>query len=64
MKVFVTGAGAGVDGVIPALMAAIDMPITVVSVADVIGVSGPPPAGEVALNLVGTVGIALGEVRR
>ena len=39
-------------------------PLTVVSVADVVGMSGPPPAAEVALNLVGTVGIALGEVRR
>ena len=27
-------------------------------------VDGAPPAGEVAFNLVGTVGIALGEVGR
>ncbi len=60
---FVTGAGAAVEGVLPALDAAIDTPLHVVSVADVIAVSGPPPAGEFGLNLVGTVGIALGEVR-
>jgi type IV pilus assembly protein PilM len=61
---FVTGAGAGVEGVLPALAAAIDTPTTVVSVGDVISMSTPPPAGEVALNLVGTVGIALGEVSK
>jgi len=63
-SVFVTGAGAAVDGVVPALTAAIDTPITIVTVADVVAMSGPPPAHEIALNLVGTVGIALGEVRR
>lgn len=61
-RVFVTGGGAIVDGVMPALSAAIDTPLQVVSVGDVISMSTPPPAGEVALNLVGTVGIALGEV--
>ena len=35
----------------------------VVTVADVIGVSGAAAGRRVALNLVGTVGIALGEVR-
>ena len=63
-RVFVTGGGAIVDGVMPALTSAIDMPMQVVSVGDVISMSTPPPAGEVALNLVGTVGIALGEVQR
>jgi type IV pilus assembly protein PilM len=63
-RVFVTGGGAIVDGVLPALTSAIDMPMQVVSVGDVISMSTPPPAGEVALNLVGTVGIALGEVQR
>ncbi|MDR7113313.1 type IV pilus assembly protein PilM [Microbacterium trichothecenolyticum] len=60
-RVFVTGAGAAVEGILPALGAAIDTPMTIVSVGDVISMSTPPPAGEVALNLVGTVGIALGE---
>lgn len=63
-QLFVAGAGAAVDGVLPALSAAVDTPIRVVSVGDVIGMSAPPPAGEVALNLVATVGIALGEARR
>jgi len=63
-RVFVTGGGAVVDGVMPALTSAIDTPMQVVSVGDVISMSTPPPAGEVALNLVGTVGIALGEVQR
>ncbi|WP_374977779.1 type IV pilus biogenesis protein PilM [Microbacterium trichothecenolyticum] len=63
-RMFVTGAGAGVEGVLPALAAAIDTPTTVVSVGDVISMSTPPPAGEVALNLVGTVGIALGEASK
>ena len=48
----------------PALTAAIDTPLAVVSVSDVVGMSAPPPAGEVALNLVSTVGVALGEVHR
>lgn len=63
-KVFVTGAGAGVEGVMPALTAAIDTPLSVVSVSDVIAMSAPPPAGETAFNLVSTVGVALGEVHR
>jgi type IV pilus assembly protein PilM len=63
-RVFVTGAGAAVDGVMSALTAAIDTPTTIVSVGDVVSMSTPPPAGEVALNLVGTVGVALGEVGR
>lgn len=61
-RVFITGAGAAVEGVMPALAAAIDTPMTIVSVGDVVSMSTPPPAGEVALNLVGTVGVALGEV--
>jgi type IV pilus assembly protein PilM len=63
-RVFVTGAGAAVDGVLPAMNAAIDTPLTVVSVGDVITMSGSPPAEEVALNLVATIGIALGGVGR
>lgn len=59
-RVFLTGAGAAADGVVPAITAAIDTPVRVVSVTDVIGVSAPQPAGELALSLVGTAGIALG----
>jgi type IV pilus assembly protein PilM len=63
-RVFVTGAGAVADGVVPSLDAAIDAELRVVGVADIVAMSTPPPGGDVALNLVGTVGIALGEVRR
>lgn len=63
-QAFVTGAGAAVEGVMPALNAAIDTSVSMVTVGDVIGMTGQPPALETALNLVGTVGIALGEARR
>lgn len=63
-RMFVTGAGAAVEGVLPAISSAIDTPLTVVSVADVVSMSTPPPTGEVALNLAGTVGIAFGEARK
>ncbi|WP_203579192.1 type IV pilus biogenesis protein PilM [Microbacterium hibisci] len=60
-RVYITGAGAAVEGVVPTIGTAIDIPVTVISVGDVVSMSAPPPAGEVAFNLVGTVGIALGE---
>jgi type IV pilus assembly protein PilM len=63
-RVFLTGAGAAADGVLPALSAAVDAPTTLIAAGDVVPIGGPPPVGEVALNLVGTVGVALGEVRR
>ncbi|KAF2416377.1 pilus assembly protein PilM [Microbacterium sp. B35-30] len=63
-RVFVTGAGAAVEGVMAALTAAIDTPMTIVSAGDVVSVVTLPPAGDVSLNLVGTIGIALGEARR
>lgn len=62
-QVFVSGAGAAAEGMLPALGAAIDTPLRVVTASDVIGVAGAQPAGEFGLNLVATVGIALGEVR-
>jgi len=62
-QVFVSGAGAAAEGMLPALGAAIDTPLRVVTASDVIGGAGAPPAGEFGLNLVATVGIALGEVR-
>lgn len=60
-RIFVTGAGAAAEGVMSALTAAVDIPMTVVAVGDVIPMSAPAPAGDAAFNLVGTVGIALGE---
>jgi len=63
-KVFVTGAGAAVPGLVSAVAAAIDTPLTVVSVSDVIALGDTVPEGDIALDLVATVGIALGEVNR
>ncbi|KAF2411682.1 hypothetical protein B1729_18975 [Microbacterium sp. B35-04] len=63
-RIFVTGAGAAVEGVMSALTAAIDTQMTIVSAGDVVAIVTPPPAGEVSLNLVGTIGIALGEAGR
>jgi len=62
-QVFVSGAGAAAEGMLPALGAAIDTPLRVITASDVIAGAGAPPAGEFGLNLVSTVGIALGEVR-
>jgi type IV pilus assembly protein PilM len=61
-QIFVTGAGTSIEGLLPALTAAIDQPITVISTSDVIAVKAPP-TGDLALNLVSTIGVALGEVR-
>lgn len=63
-RLFVTGAGAMAEGVLPALTAAIDTPIQVVSVGDVVSISGTDPGGDLGLNLVATVGVALGEAGR
>ena len=63
-QVFVTGAGAAAEGVMPTLATAIDTPIRVVTVGEVVGMSAPPPIGDIGLNLVGTVGIALGGAHR
>lgn len=62
-QVFVTGAGTAVEGMMPALDAMIDSPLRIVSAEDVISAHATPPAGEFGLNLVGTVGIALGGTR-
>ena len=61
-RILVTGAGAAAEGLLPALDAAVDAPIQVIGAADVIAPSAPP-GGELGLNLVGTIGVALGEVK-
>jgi type IV pilus assembly protein PilM len=58
--VFVSGAGIAAEGALAALTTAIDVPIRVVTVGDIVGTK-TAPEGELALNLVSTVGIALGE---
>ncbi len=59
-NVLVTGAGASVPGMVAALTAAVDTPLRVIDVNDVVKMKSPLPAGDLALNLVSTVGIALG----
>ncbi|GAA4354148.1 type IV pilus biogenesis protein PilM [Microbacterium rhizosphaerae] len=61
--VIVSGAGAAVPGMAGALAAAIDIPVHAIGVDAVAQVRGAAPAGELSLNLVSTVGIALGEDR-
>lgn len=61
-QVFITGAGAAADGVMPALTAAIDVPMQTVTAADIITGPSMPSDPELALDLVGTIGLALGEV--
>ncbi|MDL9981377.1 type IV pilus biogenesis protein PilM [Microbacterium sp. ASV49] len=61
--VIISGAGAAVPGMAGALAAAIDIPIHAVGVDAIAQIRGAVPAGELALNLVSTVGIALGEDR-
>lgn len=61
--VIVSGAGAAVPGMSAALTAAIDIPIHVVGVDAIAQIRGTMPTGDLALNLVSTVGIALGEDR-
>lgn len=58
-RVFATGPGVGVEGVVAAFAAALDVPVTIVSATDVIA-GVVPPQGEIALSMVSTIGIALG----
>lgn len=59
-SVLVSGAGIRTEGALAALTTAIDVPIRVVSVGDIVGTK-VEPEGELATNLVSTVGLALGE---
>ncbi|WP_374312571.1 pilus assembly protein PilM [Microbacterium sp.] len=62
-QLFLCGAGVSVSGVVTALSASIDAPIRVITAEDVIGVKAVQPTGDLANNLVSTIGIALGEAR-
>lgn len=59
--VIVSGAGAAVPGMAGALAAAIDIPVHVVGADSIAQIRGIAPAADLSLNLVSTVGIALGE---
>jgi type IV pilus assembly protein PilM len=62
-QVLLTGAGAAVNGVLASISAAIDAPVRVVGAEDVIAIKAGRPVGDIALNVVSTIGIAMGEVR-
>jgi type IV pilus assembly protein PilM len=62
-QVIVTGAGAAVDGVGEALVSGMDVPVRIAAIDGVMSVRGAHPAGELGLNLVATLGIALGKDR-
>lgn len=62
-QVFVTGAGVGVNGVLPAIDASLDAPLQVITAEQIVSTRAVQPSGDLAVNLVGTIGVALGEVR-
>ncbi|MDX2377127.1 pilus assembly protein PilM [Microbacterium sp. LRZ72] len=62
-RVHVSGAGATAPGLRSALIGALDLPVHEVHLDDVVAIGDDRPTGESALNLVGTAGILLGEVR-
>ncbi|MFH8252507.1 pilus assembly protein PilM [Microbacterium sp. B2969] len=62
-EVLLSGAGANVAGVVPGLTAGLDVPVRVVSVGEIVAVKSSGITPDLALNLVSTVGVALGEVR-
>jgi len=60
-QVLITGAGAVVNGLIPGLQEKSEVPVRLVSIGDVVGMREGAVVGETALNLVSTVGLALGK---
>ncbi len=62
-RVLVSGAGAAVSGVVDALAASLPMPVQVVGVSSLVEAKTTVPPGDVDLNLVTTVGLALGGAR-
>jgi type IV pilus assembly protein PilM len=61
--VIVSGAGAAVPGMAAAFSAAVDIPVHAVGADSVAQIVGVPPTGDLSLNLVATIGVALGEDR-
>lgn len=62
-RVLVSGAGAAVDGVTAALAASLPMPVRTVGVSALVESKTAVPPGDVDLNLVTTVGLAMGVTR-
>ncbi len=62
-RVLVSGAGAGVDGVTAALAASLPMPVQTVGVSALVESKAAVPPGDADLDLVTTVGLAMGVAR-
>lgn len=62
-RVLLSGAGAAAAGVADALAATLPLPIDVVGAGEVVTVKGDGPDGDAGLDLLTTVGLALGEAR-
>jgi len=62
-QVLLCGAGSAVEGVASGLAEALVVPIRQISLGDVAAVLGGAPQGESGLNLVSTLGLALGRGR-
>ena len=60
-QVLLTGAGAAVDGVQSGLEERGEYPVRLLELGDAVAVRDAAPTGELALNLVGTAGLALGK---
>ncbi|MBD7958085.1 pilus assembly protein PilM [Microbacterium sp. Sa4CUA7] len=63
-RVLLTGAGAAVPGIAEALAGSLPLEVESVPASQIVDVKGDPPEGDDALDLLATVGLALGEVRR
>lgn len=62
-QVLLSGAGSAVEGVASGFADVMDVPIRPLSLEHLMPVQGAAPAGELALNLVSTAGLALGKER-
>lgn len=62
-RVLVSGAGAAVEGIAPALAASLPMPVQLVGLSSIAPSKTQVPPGDVDLNLVTTAGLALGVPR-
>ena len=62
-RVILTGAGAAAPEVGDSLAASLPLPVAYAGAADIVSSKVTPPSGDVGLNLLTTVGLALGEGR-
>lgn len=62
-QVLLCGAGSAVEGVASGFAEAVDMPVRSLGINNLLPSRVPEPSGELALNLVSTLGLALGKDR-